>query len=70
VFFASLIFSTLLHRRADATRALAYNLLGAIVGGMVEYSSMVFGVKALYLLAAAIYVGALLLSRREERVAA
>jgi len=70
VFFASLIFSTLLHRRTDATRALAYNLLGAIVGGMVEYSSMAFGVKALYLLAGAIYAGALLLSRREERAAA
>jgi hypothetical protein len=68
VFFASLIFSTLLGRRTDGTRALAYNLLGAILGGVVEYSSMVFGVKALYLLAAVIYLGALLLSRREERV--
>ena len=67
VFFAALIFSTLFRRRTDSTRALAYNLLGAIVGGMVEYSSMVFGIKALYLLAAAIYVGAMLLSRREER---
>jgi len=70
VFFAALIFSTLFRRRTDGTRALAYNLLGAIVGGMVEYSSMMFGVKALYILAAAIYVGAMLLSRREERAIA
>jgi len=70
VFFAALIFSTLFRRRTDATRALAYNLLGAIVGGMVEYSSMIFGIKALYVLAAAIYIGAMLLSRREERTLA
>ena len=61
---------SLLHRRVDATRALAYNLLGAIVGGVIEYSSMAFGVKALYLFAALIYAGALLLSRREERATA
>jgi spermidine synthase len=67
VLFASLIFSTLLKRRGDATRALAYNLLGAIVGGMIEYSSMVFGIKALYLFAGAVYIGALLMSLREER---
>jgi spermine/spermidine synthase len=67
VFFASLIFSTLLQRRGDATRALAYNLLGAIVGGVLEYSSMALGIKALYLIAAATYVGAMLIVRRQER---
>ena len=66
VFFAALIFSTLLARRADGTRAFAYNLLGAIVGGVLEYSSMVVGIKGLYVLAAALYVGALLLTRRSE----
>ena len=63
IFFASLIFSTLLSRRADGTRALAWNLLGAIVGGVLEYSSMLLGIKALYLIAALLYLGALLLSR-------
>jgi hypothetical protein len=67
VFFAALIFSTLLSRRADGTRALAYNLLGAIVGGVLEYGSMVIGIKGLYLLAAALYLVALLLTRRSER---
>ena len=64
IFFASLIFSTLLMRRADGTRALAWNLLGAIVGGVLEYSSMLVGIKALYLLAAALYLGAMLLAPR------
>lgn len=64
ILFASLIFSTLLMRREDGTRALAYNLLGAIVGGVLEYGSMVFGIKSLYLLAAALYAGAMTLALR------
>ncbi len=63
VFFAALIFSTLLGRRTDGARALAYNLLGAIVGGVLEYSSMLIGIKGLYLLAAALYLGAFLSTR-------
>jgi hypothetical protein len=64
IFFAALIFSTLFGQRADAPRALAWNLLGAIVGGLLEYSSMVFGIKALYVIAAALYATAFLLSKR------
>ncbi|MFN2564816.1 MAG: spermidine synthase [Gemmatimonadaceae bacterium] len=66
VLFAALIFSTLLGRREDATRALAYNLLGAVVGGLLEYASMLGGIKVLYLIAAAAYLGAALLVRRER----
>jgi SAM-dependent methyltransferase len=65
VLFASLIFSTLLRRRVDATRALAYNLLGAVVGGLLEYSSMAGGIKLLYVVAAAAYVGAAVFALRE-----
>jgi spermidine synthase len=68
VLFASLIFSTLLARRVDPARALAYNLLGAIVGGALEYSSMAIGIKGLYLLAGMVYFGALLAAlRRSDR---
>jgi spermidine synthase len=69
VLFASLIFSTLLASRVDPARALAYNLLGAIIGGVLEYSSMAIGIKALYLLAGAVYLGALVLSLRNRRLA-
>ena len=71
VLFASLIFSTLLAQRIDPARALAYNLLGAIVGGALEYTSLAMGVKALYLLAGAVYGAALLVSlrRTQQRVA-
>ena len=67
VLFAALIFSTLLSRRADATQALAYNLLGAIVGGVLEYSAMAFGIKALYVVALATYLVAFFLSRSDKR---
>lgn len=66
IFFAALIFSALLGRRADGAQALAHNLLGAIVGGMLEYSSMVIGIKGLYVLAAVLYLGAMLLTRRSD----
>jgi hypothetical protein len=67
IFFAALIFSTLLSRRRDAGRALAYNLLGAILGGVLEYSAMALGVKAMYIVAAALYAGAAMYAMREER---
>jgi spermidine synthase len=70
VLFAALIFATLLRRRVDATRALAYNLVGAVVGGLLEYSAMLGGIKILYVVAAAAYVGAALFVRREGRRAA
>lgn len=67
IFFASLIFSTLLSSRADAARALAYNLIGAILGGVLEYSAMALGVKAMYIVAAALYAGAAWFVTREYR---
>lgn len=66
ILFASLIFSTLLSRRNDAARALAYNLLGAILGGVLEYSAMALGIKAMYIVAALLYAGAALYAAREE----
>jgi hypothetical protein len=66
VFFASLIFSSLLRQRVDGSRALAYNLLGAVVGGVLEYTAMAWGIKSLYLLAAGMYVAALLLYSRRS----
>ncbi len=68
IFFASLIFSTLLSRRGDAARALAYNLLGAILGGVLEYSAMALGIKAMYIVAALLYAGAALYAMREEPI--
>ena len=60
ILFAALIFSTLFRSTAEPSRALAYNLLGAIAGGAVEYSAMIVGIKGLYIIAAGIYLLALL----------
>lgn len=55
---AALIFPRLLATRADPARALGWNVLGAIVGGVAEYGSMLWGIKALYGLAAVAYATA------------
>lgn len=69
IFFAALIFATLFRTRAATTRALGYNLLGAIVGGVLEYLSMAIGVKGLYLVAALGYGAAFLTSVPRPAVA-
>jgi len=64
IYFAARIFSTLFRARSDAPRALAYNLLGAIVGGVLEYASMAVGIKGLYVIAAVLYGAAFLFASR------
>jgi hypothetical protein len=54
--FAGIIFATSLRRLATVEIAFGSNLLGAVVGGMLEYSSLMFGIRALYLIAALAYV--------------
>ena len=56
VFFSGLAFSALLARTGDTPGVLGLNLLGAMVGGLLEYNSMYFGFRALYLLAIVLYV--------------
>jgi hypothetical protein len=58
VFAASLIFSDSFRRAPDAAAAFGANLVGVVIGGALEYSSMQFGLKFLYLIAAAMYVAA------------
>jgi hypothetical protein len=59
VFFAGVIFSSELRVRADAAAALGCNLCGAMLGGLLENLSMIVGLKAIVLLALAIYLGSL-----------
>jgi hypothetical protein len=58
VFAASLIFSDSFRHAPDASAAFGANLVGVVIGGALEYSSMQFGLKFLYLIAAAMYVAA------------
>ena len=67
ILFAALVFSTLFRDSADPPRALAYNLLGAILGGVLEYGSMALGIKALYLVAGAVYLLAWFFATRRRK---
>jgi hypothetical protein len=62
---AGVIVSILLARSTNATASLASNLLGALVGGCLEYFSMWAGLRALAILALIIYILAWLALRRE-----
>jgi hypothetical protein len=58
--FSGIVFSTLLSSKGEISGMMAMNLLGAICGGLLEYNSMYFGFRFLYLLAMACYVLAFL----------
>lgn len=60
MFFSGIVFSTLLASRRQIAGIMALNLLGAMVGGMLEYNSMYFGFRFLYLLAMGCYLLAFL----------
>jgi spermidine synthase len=56
LFFSGIVFSTLIGRaNVNISTALAYNLMGALFGGLMEYNSMYFGFAFLYLLAIGFY---------------
>jgi SAM-dependent methyltransferase len=59
VFFSGLIFIRSFAACSDKSRALGSNLIGALVGGLLESLSFVTGIRALVLLVALFYVVAL-----------
>jgi SAM-dependent methyltransferase len=60
LFFSGFIFSTEIKRTNSIATALSSNLLGAMLGGFLEYNSMYFGFRSLYLFALIMYVFAFL----------
>jgi len=60
VFFAGLIFIRSFAKCEDKSRALGSNLIGALVGGLLEALSFVTGVRALILLVGLFYLIAIL----------
>ncbi len=60
MFFSGILFSTWLRSRGAISGVMAINLLGAMCGGLLEYNSMYFGFQFLYILAAGLYVMAIL----------
>jgi hypothetical protein len=64
VFAANLVFSHSFRDTKTADMAFASNLLGAMVGGAIEYLALITGYQALLLVVAALYVFAWLLGTR------
>jgi spermidine synthase len=56
IFFSGIVFSTLLGSRGEISGIMAVNLLGAMCGGLLEYNSMYFGFRALYVIAMVLYL--------------
>ena len=56
LFFSGIVFSTLLKSRGEISGVMSANLFGAMCGGLLEYNSMYFGFRFLYLLAAGLYL--------------
>lgn len=55
LFFSGFAFSTELRKSVSVAVALSSNLLGAMLGGFLEYNSMYFGFRSLYFLALITY---------------
>jgi len=62
LFFAGLIFGESLRLAGETARPFASNLSGSVAGGILEYGSLLWGIKSLYMVAAVVYAGALLAS--------
>lgn len=56
IFFAAVIFAIVFRRTKYAGIALGSNLIGAVIGGFLEYSSMLWGLSALYIVALGWYL--------------
>jgi ABC-type multidrug transport system permease subunit len=64
IFFAAACFALLFRDRPEANTAFGWNLLGAVAGGLIEFVSMITGIRALYLLVLIAYIGVVLLRMR------
>jgi spermidine synthase len=57
VFFSGIIFAVSFKKTASPAAALGANVMGAVIGGFLEYTSLFMGYRFLYLVAALLYLG-------------
>ena len=70
IFCANLYFTSRFKEAANPTAAFAANLFGAMIGGCLEYLSLLTGYRFLLVVVAVIYLAAVLVSQRLVRVGA
>ncbi len=68
IFVANLVFAQRFRDSPSATTAFAANLLGAIIGGMIEYVSLVTGYRFLLVVVGGLYALAFLVTPRRSLV--
>lgn len=66
LFFAGMIFSESLKRFGETSHPIASNFSGSAVGGILEYGSIWWGIKSLYLVALVLYIGAMMAAIRQR----
>jgi hypothetical protein len=64
IFFGNLLFSAAFRNQPHAEQMFGWNLIGASLGGILEYSSLALGYNALSWLVAACYVAAFVALRK------
>lgn len=64
VFTANVVFASRFDRAPEPSVAFGINLLGAMLGGALEYLALVIGYRELLFVAALLYVGALVIGTR------
>ena len=69
IFLANMVFAQRFRGTADATTAFGANLLGAMIGGILEYLSLIIGYRWLLVLVALLYGLAFVTGRRHLRAA-
>jgi SAM-dependent methyltransferase len=67
VYFASVCWSRSFQSQRHVGYALGVNLIGAMIGGWLEYLSMVFGLRFIWLLILAVYIAAWCATRLNNR---
>jgi len=60
IFIANLIFANRFRQTIHSTEAFAANILGAVLGGMLEYSSIIIGYRDLIIVIALLYLLAIM----------
>jgi hypothetical protein len=70
IFAANVVFAKRFTETEDATASFGANLLGAMVGGCLEYAGLLVGFDGLLVVAALLYIGAFLLRPRAATTAA
>ena len=64
IFFSGIIFARWFERTDSPSSALGANLIGVVIGGLLEYLSLVLGLRLLYVLAFGFYAASLAIGLR------